>query len=582
MGNSISSFITKLVPLINKEREGLLFIDGRWGSGKTYFIHNKLKSFYSEQPIFYISLLGITSLADFKSKIIECYYLEGAENLANDFKSLADGVSVLRGEPDESGVLRSFFSSVGASVKEKVLSNLSGLFILDDIERVSDSGLTSNILNYCHTLYSQRNGRPLDFIVVGNTTKEANFEINHKEKLISDTVSFELSHEDLSDIITPKLTSFPEVDKKVFLKIMEDQDLFNLRIINRCIDKIEPLFEYKNTNPNKTWIVSSEDIIECIASSIILQYQFKKSIDELKQKNPENYLFTIDDDASHAEKKLWDLYRKYAVPKVVREYSMGLDSVMTVQDHIFSEPKKLTLNDIATADQPYLFDIDEASLKNYFHEVITRNTIVTVHTWLLTVNNYLHLTANEYLAPFPTITPGMLEEKANEFSIDDISLFIETNGGIDHLRRYGTSSLFDNPYLNLLIKKFEMHDTNQKINTLRKIIEKDGWYHVKVSEHIDDIDHNSKFKPLEIIGSSFIAKHILTTWKAIDIESFDSYLRTLYNFGNIKEFLSGEKVHLMKLEMLTNIFLSSHKPSFKFGALKSLNQTINEILNRLK
>ncbi|MEY7685102.1 P-loop NTPase fold protein, partial [Citrobacter cronae] len=132
MGNSISSFITKLVPLINKEREGLLFIDGRWGSGKTYFIHNRLKSYYSDQPIFYISLLGITSLADFKSKIIECYYLEGAENLANDFNSLADGVSLLRGKADESGVLRSFFSSIGTSVKGKVLSSLSGLFILDD------------------------------------------------------------------------------------------------------------------------------------------------------------------------------------------------------------------------------------------------------------------------------------------------------------------------------------------------------------------------------------------------------------------------------------------------------------------
>lgn len=103
MGNSISSFITKLVPLINQEREGLLFIDGRWGSGKTYFIHKKLKSYYSDQPIFYISLLGITSLADFKSKIIECYYLEGAENLANDFNSLADGVSLLRGNPMSQG-----------------------------------------------------------------------------------------------------------------------------------------------------------------------------------------------------------------------------------------------------------------------------------------------------------------------------------------------------------------------------------------------------------------------------------------------------------------------------------------------
>ncbi|KZR37865.1 hypothetical protein A3N68_17995 [Enterobacter asburiae] len=581
MGNSISSFITKLVPLINKEREGLLFIDGRWGSGKTYFIHNKLKSYYSDQPIFYISLLGITSLADFKSKIIECYYLEGAENLANDFNSLADGVSLLRGEPDDSGVLRSFFSSIGTSVKGKVLSNLSGLFILDDIERMNDNELTSNILNYCHSLYFQRENRPLDFIVVGNTTKEANFEIKHKEKIISDTISFELNHQDLSDIITPNLISFPDDDKKLFLKIIERQDLFNLRIINRCINKIEPLFKYINSNPDKTWTVRSEDIIECITSSIILQFQFKKSIDELKEKNPENYLVTIDDDAIYAEKNLWDSYRRYAVPNVVREYSMGLESVMTVQDYIFSEPKEITIDYIATADRPHIFDIDETSLQQYLLEVINRNKTVTVATWLLVVNNYLFLTKNEYLATSPFINHSFIEQKANEFSIDDISIFIEANGGIDNLRRYGTSSLYGYPYISLFIKKYELHDTNEKINSLRNIIEKDGWYHVNVSDHIDIIDHNSKFKPLEIIGTSFLAKHILTTWKPIDIESFESYLQTLYNFSNVKDFLSGEKSHLMKLEMLTSIFLSSHRPSLKYGALKSLNHTLNGILSRL-
>ncbi|MCM8844999.1 hypothetical protein M4W13_23695, partial [Citrobacter cronae] len=401
------------------------------------------------------------------------------------------------------------------------------------------------------------------------------------EKIISDTISFELNHQDLSEIITPNLISFPDDDKIIFLKIIERQELFNLRIINRCINKIEPLFKYINSNPDKIWTVRSEDIIECITSSIILQFQFKKSIDELKEKNPENYLFTIDDDATYAEKNLWDSYRKYAVPNVVREYSMGLESVMTVQDYIFSEPKKITIDYIATADRPHIFDIDETSLQQYLLDVITRNKTVTVTTWLLVVNNYLFLTKNEYLAVSPSITHSFIEQKANEFSIDDISIFIDEKGGIDNLRRYGTSSLYGNPYISLFIKKYELYDTNEKINTLRNIIEKDGWYHVNVSDHIDNIDHNSKYKPLEIIGTSFLAKHILTTWKPIDIESFESYLQNLYNFNNIKDFLSGEKFHLMKLEMLTSIFLSSHRPSLKFGALKSLNHKLNEILSRL-
>lgn len=173
MENSIATFVTKLVPLINTSRDGLLLIDGRWGTGKTYFIKHEINNYYDHSPFFYISLMGVESLSDFKSKIIECYYLADTENLKNEFNSITDGISLLQGKPDDSGVIKSFFSSIGSSVKGRVLSSLSGVFILDDIERINDLELTSSILNYCHTLYSQRDNRPLDFIIVGNTSKES-------------------------------------------------------------------------------------------------------------------------------------------------------------------------------------------------------------------------------------------------------------------------------------------------------------------------------------------------------------------------------------------------------------------------
>jgi hypothetical protein len=45
----------------------------------------------------FIFLLGISSLEDFKSKIIECYYLADAENITNQINSIADSASLLRG-----------------------------------------------------------------------------------------------------------------------------------------------------------------------------------------------------------------------------------------------------------------------------------------------------------------------------------------------------------------------------------------------------------------------------------------------------------------------------------------------------
>ncbi|HDC4503520.1 TPA: hypothetical protein O8U24_001545 [Enterobacter kobei] len=288
MENSISSFVTKLIPLIETDRDGLLFIDGAWGTGKTHFIKTRLKDLYDKNTYFYISLLGISSLEDFKSKIIECYYLADSENITNQINSIADSASLLRGSPDDSGVIKSLFNSIGASIKGKVLSSLSGIFILDDIERVDKEEVTSLILNYCHTLYSQKESRELDFIVVGNTSKEANFEITHKEKLISDTISFTPNFEELCDIILPRLSPLPETDKQAFLNIIKNQGIVNLRIINRCIDKILPLYEYINSNPDKEWNVRSSDVIGCITSSIILHHSHNKSIEILHKHSPKN------------------------------------------------------------------------------------------------------------------------------------------------------------------------------------------------------------------------------------------------------------------------------------------------------
>jgi predicted AAA+ superfamily ATPase len=53
MENSISSFVTKLIPLI-EDRDNLLFIDGAWGTGKTHFIKTS-KDLYDKNTYFYIS-----------------------------------------------------------------------------------------------------------------------------------------------------------------------------------------------------------------------------------------------------------------------------------------------------------------------------------------------------------------------------------------------------------------------------------------------------------------------------------------------------------------------------------------------
>lgn len=581
MEKSISSFVTKLIPLIDTERDGLLFIDGAWGTGKTHFIKTKLKDLYDKNTYFYISLLGVSSLDDFKSKIIECYYLSDTENISHQINSIVDSASLLRGSPDDSGVIKSFFNSIGSSIKGKVLSSLSGVFILDDIERVDKKEVTSLVLNYCHTLYSQREGRQLDFIVVGNTSQEASFEISHKEKLISDTISFTPSFEELSGIINPKLSPLTDNDKQAFLNIIKNQDIVNLRIINRCIDKILPLYIYINNNPDKEWNVRSSDVIGCITSSIILHHNYNKSIETLHKHSPRNYLINLDDDASYYEKELWTLYRKYAIPDIVRDYSMGLESSQSTKEIIFSTPNKMSIEDIAFSDNPHIHEVDEVLLSQYFYDVITKAKIVPIYSWLIIVRNYTFLTKNKYLPKNPLINKDSIEKIANGFSLEEISDFINQQGGFDQLRRYGLSSIAHDPFMTFFLQKYENHTITTKINSLRHAVANDGWYNIDTTKNLDDIDDFSKFRPLQIIGSSFLSKYLLSSWKPIDVESFDSYLANLYAFSNIRDYLSEEKPHLMRLEMHTYIYLRSNKIDFKYGTIKRLNSTLNEILTRL-
>ncbi len=581
MDNSISSFVTKLITKINTDRDGLLLIDGRWGTGKTYFIKHKLKDYYDPHPFFYISLMGVGSLSDFKSKIIECYYLAGTDNLKNEFNSITDGISLLQGKADNSGVIKSLISSIGSSVKGKVLSSLSGVFILDDLERVNDLELTSSILNYCHTLYSQRDERPLDFIIVGNTSKESSFDIKHKEKIISDTITYQLSRLDLLEIISPKLSSLPEKDKDFFLNIINHQDLVNIRIVNRCIEKFKPIYEYANKNPSKSWAYHSVDILGCISASIILHHLLNKSLEEIRTHPPENYFLDDKEDMPIIEKNLWDLYRKYAIPNMVRDYSMGLETITSIQEIIFSEIITMTVEIAAVALEPHLCDVDETLLQEYLYDAISRNIPLPLDTWLKIVKNYISLTNNDYLISHPLISATFIEVKANEFSIDEIIAFIDSNGGMAYCRNYGPLSINSNSHMNLLIKKFESHFINQKINKLRNAIANDGWHSINIAESIDNIDDLSKYRPLEIIGSSLLIKHIITTWKILDIEAFDYYLKNLYNFSNIKTYLSGEKPHLKRLQHYLSVYLKSGTPNFRHGAIKRLNNVIEEILARL-
>ncbi|HCQ6672945.1 TPA: hypothetical protein OL609_005536, partial [Klebsiella oxytoca] len=190
MGYSNSTLIVKIIHLLEVKRDGLILIDGKWGTGKTFFVKNILPDYYNLNSFFYISLLGVKSLIDFKAKLIDCYYLKDVSTLKSGLDSISGIGSISSGSPASANVINGMFASIGSSIRENILSKLNGIFILDDIERLHDSVLANEILTYCHSLYTTEIKNTLDFIVVSNTSTESPLKLNHKEKIISDSVHY--------------------------------------------------------------------------------------------------------------------------------------------------------------------------------------------------------------------------------------------------------------------------------------------------------------------------------------------------------------------------------------------------------
>ncbi|EFO2390004.1 ATP-binding protein, partial [Escherichia coli] len=76
-----NTIISVLIRLLNEKREGLILLNGEWGVGKTFFLQNEFKQYYSNKTQFYISVLGLNSLQDFKDKVLSVTYLENPPDI---------------------------------------------------------------------------------------------------------------------------------------------------------------------------------------------------------------------------------------------------------------------------------------------------------------------------------------------------------------------------------------------------------------------------------------------------------------------------------------------------------------------
>lgn len=573
MGISNSNLIVKIIYLLKIERDGLILIDGKWGVGKTFFIKNILPRYYHLNAFYHISLLGVKSLADFKAKIINSYYLQDINTLKSGLDTISGIGSISSGSPASANVINSMITSISSSVRENILSKLTGIFILDDIERLDDNPLANEILNYCHSLYSSKANNKLDFIVVSNTSIESSLEILHKEKIISDSIHYAPSPIEILDmgIMEDKLQHIPAVDKKLFEELIIDNDIVNIRILMRVLNVAIPLYSHASHNPQLGWTIPSTTLLSSIFSFFVLSLLYKVPTQKLI--TDEYYLLqSLNESINAIEKKLWSELNNYRIPNEVKYYYNGQLSLNDIIEKVFFEPKPLSIIDIATSFRPELYKVDEKEFHTTLVGLISQKIQCELYYWLNAIRNYEYLTFHKYMPKSSKLTLPFMTSELIKFSDHDIVSFFETSNENQTTNSY---SNFDNGKLlfEILSVRYNNIIHKENLQSIRRTIEDDGWNTFDVSL-LTKLDPHGNYKVLEVLGAPFLTKCILKKWNVKDIEQFNAFLRSNYRISNISQFAENEKRHFIYLSQKLDIYCLSYKESFKFGAIYDLKNTI--------
>ncbi|HDL7057341.1 TPA: hypothetical protein PXM42_002014 [Yersinia enterocolitica] len=567
-----------IIRLLNSKRDGMILLTGDWGTGKTYYITHNFASLYDQKTIFHISLLGINNLDDFKAKIINTCYLENAENFKRAAETTSNSLCISTGNSESAGLINSIFQSISTGIKEYVLTNLRGLFIIDDIERVENDIILSDILNYCHSLYTNAEANSLDVILLGNF--ESQFEINlkHREKIISDTLIFSPSSEDIKEMINPLINFMDSISEIKFFELIEHHKIKNIRVIKKIIQKIEPFISKAKSEDENNCITSIENIISIIMAIIIARDIYNQNKNNLLEFNTTRNL--SQEKANDNLQKIMEIASSYYSVKLM-PYVFNEQSFTNIENEIFLPLIKLTPRQIAVSDDPRFYNIAENCLLGELISIINRQGDESLPEWLKAVSNYNFLSLNKYIEESQDLTEDIIMNISDGFSNQELINLFENNQKYTNTPDIIVRSRLSTPIEKKLYSRYKEIKRTTLVNRIIYDVVNFGWSNFDTSR-IDKTGNLGQFKPIEIIGSSTIIKCIWRGhWTSMDIENFKHYIDDLYNFNNVKDFLLNEKELIREIIKKLDLYLGLKKISFRYGAVLELNKTLIKCQSRL-
>ncbi|UML92127.1 KAP family NTPase [Shewanella xiamenensis] len=567
----------------------IVLLQGPWGSGKTYFAKNILKDeLIKEHPLngkcLYISLYGITSLDDFRDKLLSLFFFNGKSSLSyvTAIKDIIGNISKFKG--DKGAVLGSI-NALSKPIKHSLLSKLTNVtLIVDDLERIHDDKLISEILGECYNL--AENNSNLWVVVIANREK-----INKNdllEKTFAHHVTCSASPNDLINFFKSFFnnSNLPEETSDHLHATIINLEITNYRVIKRIANRFIPLIGF--TEQEKIDTVKAQTmLIDQIAKICNAHYCHNFSIKEIlsiKESKTDFSLFlNIKDDEKNdvspeklKEIKLQNLLLSNfgKIQPILVEYCLNMSPSNIISINTLSLPLSSHVNnesdildilmhgDIGSLSYTQ-FSKGLTPLKSLIFDINDKN--IGFHKWLKAVDSYSLLLTKNYI-------PGNI----NDFTIEIESLAKSKVYIVD-----GTSSYNHYTYYSDVANKIvnELNSTYQ--SNLNKVLNQDlinrlytSWSNVRNEVYEKHI--NKSF--LASINVNDLLLRIMNNWSYNDTVSFGQFLSTRYNSVNLSNPLDKEFPIIENLSSMLEDKLKNMTASFEKGKITEFNLLIKKTI----
>ncbi|EHZ2656887.1 NTPase [Vibrio vulnificus] len=572
--------VEQIIELLNDPSfPQVVLLDGAWGSGKTHFINhqliNKIREVFSPN-IYFFSLYGISSIDDFRDKIISLSMTEQEEAsvFAKYFSKIVDGAAVNMGERGVGAVI----NGVAGAYKYKLYGELDDcVIILDDLERVADDKIIKNILGECLSLAESKN---IKVLVVANESKLSCKD--DVEKVFADKYKFSFTHEEVVSILRQEYDALDEQLANELLLNITAINSKNIRVLKRAVAKFtrikNEIEKIENVILDQALSKLLSDIIRICYAKFECGFSKEEIIESVETRVLRHMTKNQEETVNKSQQKLDSIFDDsfYNLSEKLVIYCCdGLYEFNDLQEELML-PVKRTLLDAMKSPwaQNQLTEEEFINGIKLLESFISEAKNITLYEWFTVCDTYIYMLDNKVIESSSYSKESLMEVcksvEIDRFLIptkhEDFEHDFHTNFNYQELSKV---------YFSKKELVNSLGEENRHFDFSQRFIQ--SWDSVKNEAH-QDLMHS----PIYQIINEKVIKEALGFWSNEEVFQFVRFNRHRYRFSNIQDYFEPEIDALKNICVMLDALIAELGFGLKVSSINDLRNCFVDAYTRME